>query len=160
MMLSPPFDPSRDLQISRVIKAPRSVIWRAWSEPASFEQWWVPAPARCKVQELDLRPGGAFITLISEQGGDFVPHLNACFLAVQDQQQIVFTNALLAGWRPAEQPFMTAIITLQDHQSGTQYAAHVMHKTPGDRDMHEKMGFFDGWGTVIGQLAAQVERLA
>jgi uncharacterized protein YndB with AHSA1/START domain len=159
MMLSPPFDPSRDLQISRVIKAPRSAIWRAWSEPASFEQWWVPAPAKCKVQQMDLHPGGAFITRISEHGGDFVPHMNACFLAVEHLQRIVFTNALVAGWRPAEQPFMTAIITLEDDPGGTRYASHVMHKTRSDRDRHEELGFFDGWGTVIGQLAARVERL-
>ena len=159
-MLSPAFDPACDLQISRVIKAPRRTVWRAWTDPARFEQWWVPAPAKCRVQEMDLRPGGAFITRICEQGGEFVPHLNACFLAVDDLERIVFTNTLLAGWRPAEQPFMTAIITLQDHEGGTHYAAHVMHKTRSDRDMHAKMGFIDGWGTVIGQLAAQVERLS
>jgi uncharacterized protein YndB with AHSA1/START domain len=157
-MISPAFDPSRDLQIARVIKAPRSAVWRAWTDRASFEQWWVPAPAKCKVQEMDVRPGGALITRISEDGGDFMPHLNACFLAVEELQRIVFTNALVGGWRPAEQPFMTAIITLQDHPTGTHYFAHAMHKTSGDRDMHEQAGFFDGWGTVIGQLAEQVER--
>ena len=106
---------------------------------------------------MELRPGGAFVTRISEHGGDFVPHLNACFLAVEDAQRLVFTNALVSGWRPAEQPFMTAIITLEDHEQGTRYAAHVMHRSGSDRDMHEEMGFFDGWGTVIGQLAQQVE---
>jgi uncharacterized protein YndB with AHSA1/START domain len=35
-----------------------------------------------------------------------------------------------------------------------------MHRTRTDRDMHEKMGFFDGWGTVIEQLAARLERLS
>ena len=86
-MLSPVFDPSRDLQISRLIKAPRSAVWRAWTDRTSFEQWWVPAPAKCRVQEMDLRPGGALITLISEHGGDFVPHPSACFLAIDDLQR-------------------------------------------------------------------------
>lgn len=54
--------------------------------------------------------------------------------------------------------FMTAIITLRDHPDGTDYAAHAMHKNPADRNMHAEMGFHDGWGTVIGQLAAMVER--
>lgn len=152
------FDKARDLQISRVIKAPRKDVWRAWSDRTSFERWWVPAPAKCKVQQMELRPGGAFVTKISEQGGDFVPHLSACFLAVEEQRLIVFSDALHGGWRPAEQPFMTAIVTLQDHAQGTHYAAHVMHSTQGDRTKHEKLGFFDGWGTVIEQLAAQLER--
>jgi uncharacterized protein YndB with AHSA1/START domain len=147
-----------DLRISRVIKAPRAVIWNAWTDRASFEQWWVPAPAKCKVLEMDLRPGGSFATQISENGGDFAPHLKACFLAIDELERIVFTDALVGGWRPADQPFMTAIITLRDHLMGTGYVAHVMHKNNADRNLHEEMGFFDGWGTVVAQLAKLVER--
>jgi uncharacterized protein YndB with AHSA1/START domain len=153
-------NPDLDLTISRVIKAPRSAIWSAWTDPARFEQWWVPAPAQCKVVEMDLRPGGAFMTQISENGGDFMPHLSGCFLAVDDLERIVFTNALVGGWRPAEQPFMTAIITLQDHPLGTDYVAQVMHKNNADRNMHEELGFHDGWGTVVEQLAKLAERRA
>jgi uncharacterized protein YndB with AHSA1/START domain len=53
---------------------------------------------------------------------------------------------------------MTAIITLTDHPDGTDYAAHVMHKSPADRAMHAELGFYDGWGTVIGQLASFLEK--
>lgn len=60
------------LTISRVIKAPRSAVWEAWTNPRSFEQWWIPAPAKCKVVAMYLRPGGALVTRISEGGGDFV----------------------------------------------------------------------------------------
>lgn len=151
-------NPDLDLTISRVIKAPRPAVWDAWTDRASFEQWWIPAPAKCKVMEMDLRPGGALVTRISENGGAFTPHLSACFLAIDDLERIVFTNALVGGWRPAEQPFMTAIITLRDHPVGTDYAAHVMHKNIADRNMHEELGFYDGWGTVVEQLAKLVER--
>lgn len=149
-----------DLTISRVIQAPRPLVWRAWTDPASFEQWWVPAPAKCKVLAMELRPGGSLVTQISEDDGDFILHLAACFLAVDDQSRIVFTNALTGGWRPAEHGFMTAIITLQDHPLGTEYAAQVMHKNQTDRQMHEEMGFYDGWGTVTEQLAHLAEQRA
>jgi uncharacterized protein YndB with AHSA1/START domain len=152
------FDPDLDLTISRVIKAPRSAVWRAWTDSARFEQWWVPAPARCRVVAMELHPGGSFVTHFSEDGGDFVPHLRACFLAVDDRERIVFTDALVGGWRPAEKPFITAIITLSDHPAGTDYVAHVMHTNNADRNRHEELGFYDGWGTVVGQLAALVER--
>lgn len=72
----------------------------------------------------------------------------------------MFTNALVGGWRPAEHPFMTAVITRRDHPDGTDYAAHVMHRSQADRDAHEEAGFFDGWGTVVAQLAALAERRA
>jgi uncharacterized protein YndB with AHSA1/START domain len=153
-------NPDLDLTLSRVIKAPRRVVWTAWADPASFEQWWVPVPAKCQVRVMQLQPGGAFETWFSEDGGDFVPHLNACFLDVVDGERIVFTDALRGGWRPAEQSFMTAIISLRDHPEGTEYLAHVMHKNHADRTNHETMGFFDGWGTVADQLADLAERKA
>ena len=152
--------PDLDLTISRVIKASRSAVWNAWTDPASFAQWWIPAPAQCRAVEMDLRPGGALVTQISENGGAFAPHLSGCFLALDELERIVFTNALVGGWRPAEHPFMTAIITLRDHPLGTDYVAHVMHKNTADRSMHEEMGFHDGWGTVAEQLARLVERRA
>ncbi|MBP2558696.1 uncharacterized protein YndB with AHSA1/START domain [Neorhizobium galegae] len=34
----------------------------------------------------------------------------------------------------------------------------MMHKSPDDRKMHGELGFFDGWGTVIEQLAKLLER--
>ena len=151
-------DPDLDLTISRLIKAPRRVVWNAWTDRASFEQWWVPAPAKCKVLEMDLRPGGSFVTWISENGGGFRPHMSACFLAVDDLERIVFTDALVGGWRPAEQPFMTAVITLRDHSMGTEYVARAMHRNNADRNRHEEMGFHDGWGAVTEQLARLVER--
>ena len=82
------------------------------------------------------------------QGGDLV---------VEEGQRVVFTDALLGGWRPAEQPFMTAIITLKDHPDGTEYTATALHRNAVDRDQHESLGFHDGWGTVTRQLADLIE---
>jgi uncharacterized protein YndB with AHSA1/START domain len=146
-----------DLITTRVIRAPRSAVWKAWSTASMFEKWWIPAPAVCKVVKMDLTPGGAFETHISENSGPFSPHLSACFLDIIEGERIVFTNALTGGWRPAEQPFMTAIITLADHDNGTFYSARAMHKNNADKLMHDELGFQDGWGTVTAQLAKLVE---
>jgi len=153
-----PVQPDLDLTITRIIAAPRSAVWNAWTDSASFEQWWVPAPALCRVVDMELAPGGSFRTEISEGGGDFGPHITGCFLAVDELERIVFTNSLVAGWRPAESPFMTAVIMFADHPDGTEYVSHVMHRNAADRALHEELGFYDGWGTVIGQLAGFVEK--
>lgn len=149
-------NPELDLALSRVLPAPRPVIWRAWTDPASLAQWWLPQPARCRVDRLEVRPGGGFVTRISEDGAEFVPHLDACFLAVEELERIVFTNAVDSGWRPTTpQPVaMTADITLHDHPAGTEYRVIVRHADPAARARHEELGFADGWGVVLDQLAA------
>lgn len=148
-----------DLTVSRIIKAPRAAVWEAWTNPDSFAKWWLPAPYLCRVEDMDVSPGGPMLTSMSEDGVTFGPHMDACFLHVEEGSRIVFTTALVKGWRPAEKPFitMTAIITMADHPDGTAYAATAMHKDKADRDNHEEMGFHDGWGTVTAQLAALVE---
>ena len=154
------FDPELDLMVDRVIRAPREAVWRAWTDPQRFEQWWVPAPAVCRVELLEVRPGGALVTRISEDGGEFVPHLDALVLVAEELERIAFTNAIDSTWRPVDsQPIaMTAEMLLGDHPEGTAYRMIARHGDPASRSRHAELGFADGWGTVTEQLAKLVER--
>ena len=147
-----------ELTISRYIAAPASTIWKAWSEAEQLEKWWIPAPIECKVIKLDLRPGGGFETQMREGGGQFKPHLEGCFLDTAPGKRLVFTTVLAEGWAPIE-PWLalTAIITFEPEGQGTRYSARVLHKNAADSRKHEEMGFQQGWGATIDQLAALVE---
>ena len=159
-MTVPAFDPKLDLTIRRVMRAPRQDVWRAWTDPALLEQWWVPAPTLARVDQLDVRPGGGFVTSMSEDGQSFDPHTDSIFLVVEDERRLVFTNAINSGWRPAAPaPVpMTAEIVFDEHPDGTEYRAIVRHGNPADRDRHEEIGFHEGWGSVTEALAALVEK--
>ncbi|SNR41831.1 Uncharacterized conserved protein YndB, AHSA1/START domain [Haloechinothrix alba] len=152
-------NPELDLSIERIIRAPRKAVWDAWTDPASLAQWWVPAPTLCRVDRLEARPGGAFVTRMSEDGVTFVPHLDACFLLVEERERIVFTNTVDGGWRPAnpDPVAMTAEVTLHDHADGTDYRIIVRHGDPAARKRHADLGFTEGWGTVADQLTRFVE---
>jgi uncharacterized protein YndB with AHSA1/START domain len=152
-------DPDLDLRIDRVIRAPRARVWGAWTDPADLARWWLPAPMRCRVDRLDVVSGGAFVTSMSEDGAEFVPHVDACFLIVDPGERIVFTNALDSRWRPAypEPVALTAEITFGDHPDGTDYRIVVRHGDADSRAHHEQLGFADGWGTTAAQLAALAE---
>ena len=147
-----------ELTISRFIAAPPAAVWNAWSIPANLEKWWIPAPIECQVVTLDLRPGGGFVTRMREGSGDFQPHVDGCFLEAIPEQRLVFTTVLTEGWQPAE-PWLalTAILTFEAQDGGTLYSARVLHKSPEDSDKHVQMGFQEGWGTAIDQLAALLE---
>jgi uncharacterized protein YndB with AHSA1/START domain len=153
-------DPGLDLTISRIIKAPRAIVWAAWTDPKQLEEWWCPKPWRAEVRAFDLQPGGAFDTLMHGPDGEENPSPGS-FLDVVPMERIVFTTALSEGWRPAA-PWLaiTAIITMKDHADGTDYSALALHADRESRDRHEELGFYEGWGTCIEQLAAIVERPA
>lgn len=152
--------PETTLTISRLIHAPRNAVWTAWSDPKHLEKWWLPEPLECRVVKMDLRPGGGFETLMREGSGDFQPHLEGCFLDITPMERIVFTTVLKEGWQPAE-PWlaMTSVVTMADEAGGTRYVATAMHRTPEESAKHVEMGFEQGWGTVIDQLARLAARL-
>lgn len=158
-MTTPVLNPDLDLSLRRVIRAPRSDIWRAWTEPALLQRWWIPAPMHLRVDLLDVRPGGGFVARMSEDGDAFVPHTDGVFLVVEHEHRLVFSNAIDSAWRPTtpEPVAMTAEIILDEHPEGTEYRAVVRHGSPEQRARHEQLGFFDGWGAVTEALAALAE---
>ena len=151
-----------DLVLERVLDAPRELVWKAWTHPEHLKRWWAPRPYQTPECEMDLRPGGRFFTRMTGPDG-FDSAGTGCFLEVVEGEKIVWTSALLPGYRPAAAiedcggfPF-TAIVTLEDRSDGrTRYRAVALHKDAADRDSHEKMGFHEGWGTC----AAQLEQVA
>ena len=155
-------NPDLDLTLQRVIRAPRKVVWRAWTDPSQLAQWWVHAPTVARVDRLEVRPGGALVTRMSDDGVEFVPHLDASFLVVEEFERLAFTNAIDSQWRPTRPDPIAKVaeIVLADHPAGTDYRVVVRHGDPAARARHEEIGFFDGWGSVTGQLAALVEKAA
>ena len=153
-------NPDLDLTLRRVIRAPRETVWRAGTDPARLARWWVPAPTAVRIDRLDVHPGGAFVTRMSDDGAAFVPHIDASFLVVDEFERLVFTNAIDSQWRPAnpDPVAMVAEIIFGDHPEGTDYRVVVRHGDPAARARHEELGFLDGWGSVTEQLAALLEQ--
>lgn len=149
-------NPDLDLSIHRIIRAPRKAVWEAWTDPANLAQWWIPSPMLCRVERLEVRPGGAFVTQLSDDDGlTFVPHMDACFLVVDEFERMVLTNAVDSTWRPASPaPIATAEVSMRDHAEGTDYRIVARHADPAARDKHAELGFAEGWGTVADQLAS------
>jgi uncharacterized protein YndB with AHSA1/START domain len=150
-----------DLTISKLVRAPRERIWKAWTDPGLLARWWCPKPWTTEVRAFDLRPGGAFHTFMRGPDGGTSDNPGS-FLEIVPLARIVFTSVLVADWRPADAPWMpfTAIVTLADEGDDTRYAATVMHPNRATRDRHAQMGFHEGWGTCIEQLEALARTLA
>lgn len=153
-------DPDLDLTLERVIRAPRDAVWRAWTTAELFGTWWIPRPYRCRVEHFHPCAGGGFVTTMSEDGGEYVPHMDAAFLVVEDRERLVFTNAVDSTLRPAT-PLpapVTGEVTLADHPDGTRYSITARHGDSEARARHDELGLVEGWTFVTAQLAELVER--
>lgn len=160
-------NPKLDLSFTRVVNVPRALVWRAWTEPALLMPWFCPMPWKTIDCEIDLRPGGLFRTTMQSPEGAEFPNAG-CYLEVVPQEKLVWTNALLPGYRPSkpaatcgadDAEFMfTATIELADAGEGTRYTATVIHADEAGCQKHAAMGFEAGWGAALNQLVAMVQR--
>jgi uncharacterized protein YndB with AHSA1/START domain len=141
------------LSLRRHIAAPPAAIWRCWTEPHLLMQWFAPHPVKTVEAVLDVQPGGRFYTLMLLPDGTEHP-TEGSFLLTQPGQRLVFTDCLLAGFRPAPKPFFTAVITLTEAPGGTDYQVHALHANGAGARRHAEMGFEAGWGAATEQLAA------
>ena len=153
-------DDSKDLVISRLVRAPRAKLWRAWTDPQLLKEWWCPKPWTTEVRAFELRPGGAFHTFMRGPDGGTSDN-PGCFLEIVPQHKIVMTSMLTGGFRPGT-PWlgMTAVITMADEGDATRYVATVMHPDAATAKRHEEMGFSQGWNICIDQLEAFARALA
>jgi len=156
-----------DLVLERTLDAPRDLVWKAWTTPEHLKRWFAPKPYEISELELDLRPGGIFrLRMVGPDGFDTGHGNPGCVLEVVEGEKLVWTSALAPGYRPAEpgegcESFpMTAIVTMKDAGNGrTLYRAVALHKSKADRDMHEQMGFDEGWGKCADQLEELAQEL-
>lgn len=151
-------DPKLDLVLERIVDVPPELVWAAWTKPEHLKEWFTPRPWTVSEVELDVRPGGIFRTVMCSPEGKEFPNVGI-YLEVVPNKRLVFTDALLPGYRPAPNPFMTAIVTLEAHGKGTRYVATALHRDEAAREQHEKMGFHDGWGKALDQLVALAKTL-
>ncbi len=149
-------DPELDLVLERDIDVPVKLVWKAWTTPAHLKHWFVPKPWTVVSCEIDLRPGGVFSTLMRSPEGEEFPNLG-CYLDVAPNERLIFTDTLLAGFRPAPKPFFTAVLELFPTKTGTRYKATAIHGNEETRKQHEAMGFHDGWGTVVTQMTDYIK---
>jgi uncharacterized protein YndB with AHSA1/START domain len=157
--------PKLDLAFERVVDIPPALVWAAWTTEEHLKHWFTPAPWRTVDCRIDLRPGGLFHTVMLSPEGQEFPG-DGCYLEIVPERKLVWTNALLPGYRPARAPAdagadfkFTAVITLAAQGAGTRYSALVIH---GDEDAcarHQAMGFEQGWGKALDQLVAYMKSL-
>lgn len=151
-------DPKTDLKLERTVAAPRALLWECWTKPEHIKHFFVPRPHLVTECEIDLRVGGRFNTVFNVEGNEMKNE--GVYLEVVPEEMLVFTDAYSEGWKPSENPFMTAIIRFEDTaDGGTKYTAIARHRTPDARQSHEDMGFFSGWGTVVDQLEVYAKSL-
>ena len=152
----------REIVITRVFDAPRQLVWKAWTEPEHVAQWWGPKGFTTRVEELDLRPGGASRYVMVGPDGKEYP-CKGVFREVVPMQRFVTTDEFgeefdAAGMELPQGIMLT--VTFEDEgEKKTKVTLHIVHPTPEDRQKHEDMGVVAGWNSSFDCLDEYLARI-
>ena len=82
---------TRELTITRVLDAPRSLVFRMWTEAEHMARWWGPKGFTNPVCEVDARPGGAIRIHMRGPDGTIYP-MTGTFEEIVPPHRLVFTS--------------------------------------------------------------------
>lgn len=147
------------LVITRTFNAPRSLVFKAWTEPERVMRWWGPKDFTTPVCEIDLRPGGSYrYCMRSPAGQDFWSQ--GIYHKVEEPERIVCSDAFAdekGDTVSPEQYGMSAdwpteaiiTVTFTEHVGKTRLTLQHWPLKPGpERDMCRQ-----GWNETLDKLA-------
>ena len=146
-----------ELVIERLIDAPASALWKAYT--GHLNEWFCPKPWRAELVEMDLRSGGRSSVTMYGPNGEVAPN-DGVYLEVIPERLIVFTDAFTKGWDPAGQPFMVGSFEFEPQGSKTLLRGRARHWNAEAKAQHEAMGFMPGWGVMMEQWEEVAKRVA
>ncbi|MCW5965511.1 MAG: SRPBCC domain-containing protein [Bryobacterales bacterium] len=142
------------LKLERVIAAQRVSVWRCWTDAELLRQWFCPKPWSVSAADFDLKPGGRMNTVMEGPNGERIEN-QGIWLEIEPMRRLVFTDAFTEGYVPAAEPFITAVVTLDDTEDGhTRMTWSARHSNAEATAKHREMGWEQGWNAAVDQLDA------
>jgi uncharacterized protein YndB with AHSA1/START domain len=137
----------RQLVVTRVIDAPRRLVFKAWIEPEHVARWWGPQGFTTTFCDMDIRPGGKFrVCMRSPEGTDHWKR--GVYREIVAPERIVFTFAWEdAAGNPGHELLTT--VTFAEQGTKTKLTLHqaIFQTAEGCND-HRR-----GWTSCLERFA-------
>lgn len=143
----------REILKSRLIDAPRELVFQAWSDPEHITHWWGPRGFRTTTHAMEFRPGGEWLfTMHGPDGTDYENRIT--YREVERPLLIVYDHR---GVGDAADVVFTTTVTLEDDSGRTRLTFRMVFASPESRDyVVEKYGAVEGLEHTLERLAEQV----
>jgi len=144
----------RELVITRVFDAPRSLVFQVWTDPKHVAQWWGPHGFTNPVCELDVRHGGAIRIHMRGPDGTVYP-MTGVYQEIVEPERLVFTSAALdKEGNPLFEVLNTVTFVEENGKTTQTLQARVVKTTVGAAPYLEGMN--EGWRQTLERLEALV----
>ena len=145
--------PVFELELTRVVDAPRERVYEAWTKPEQIVHWFAPKPFQLIVKTMDFRSGGKFSMAMRGPNGEDFP-FTGTYRELVPPEKLSWSGEFATG--PADQ--ISTVVTFEEHnQQTTVHARQTFHVMTPEIEQATK-GAKQGWTMTLDQLAAFCEK--
>ncbi len=94
-----------EMVITRILNAPRDLVFRVWTEPEHIKHWWGPNGFTNTISKMEFRPGGLWEFVMHGPDGTDYPNVNE-FVEIVRPEKIVL--------RHGHEPVFTMTVTFEE----------------------------------------------
>jgi len=153
-----------EIVITRVLDAPRSDVFKAWTDPERMKQWWGPNGFTLPYCKIDLRPGGRMhFRMRSADGQDI--WCRGVYREVVEPERIVSTDSFSDkdgnvvapskyGMNPDWPAEALITVTFAEHDGRTKF---TLRHAVGSAPAADREGCRVGWSESLDRLAGYLK---
>jgi uncharacterized protein YndB with AHSA1/START domain len=144
----------REIIITRLVDAPRSLVFEAWTDPAQLPAWFGPEGFAIETKAIDIRVGGQWrFDMIAPDGTRYGNRMS--FLRLEAPALIEVDHG---SDRDEDPSAFRMLLTFDEQANGkTIVTLRQMHPTKARRDETIGFGAFEYGGQTLDKLARHVE---
>lgn len=140
----------KELVITRLLDAPRELVFKVWTDPKHVARWWGPRDYPAKSVQMDVRPGGMWRHCLQSTDGGTDLWLGGVFREIVAPERLVFTFA----WEEEGERGLETVVTVTfADQNGK--TLMTFRQAPFQSD-NEHDGHRYGWGSSFDRLGEQL----
>jgi uncharacterized protein YndB with AHSA1/START domain len=148
----------REIVVSRVLNAPRELVFDAFTDPRHIGNWWGPNGFSITTRSMEVRPGGMWVYTMHGPDGANYPNWTRYHDVVRPERLVYDHGGSLEG--EGEVQFRVTV-TFTAHAGGTEVTMRSVFPTKALRDhVVERYGAIEGGKQNLARLAGHVEAQA
>ena len=141
----------REIVTSRTFAAPRSLVWKVWTEPAHVGNWWGPNGFTTTTSHIDVRPGGVWTFVMhGPDGRDYDNTIT--YIEVVEPERLVYAHG--GGDGDLADVSFHVTVTFVERDGQTELMMRSVFPTAEERDrVAREYGAVEGAVQHLGRLA-------
>jgi uncharacterized protein YndB with AHSA1/START domain len=147
----------RSIIATRVLDAPRGLVWRVWTDAKHLAQWWGPDGFSTTTSAYDLRPGGVWrFVMHGPDGRDYENRIT--FDEIVKPERIAYHHG---GGDDVEPVQFRTTVTFEDISGKTRLTLHAVFPSAAARErVIKQYGADKGAVQTLSRLADYLAKLS